>query len=312
MPRRPLLGNWYEEEAYANDRKRMMQGRSGGEVEAGGEVANIMAKLKHHSAPYPIAPLPEDGLLRFFNPVMLQNAETLGYLSVDLDDRKRGATGWQVGVTTATAEESTLRNTVVLVPAVQPATDSYPVPQDERDVVHYGQPFYIMTLPELCDDPLSLVSEFRTPGNASRVSGLLQNAYYSPDGGSAGAMWCADYVLFDYQEDMRDHPVRADDPLILRHNMTNAPLASHKKTLVNDFGPENEVGCGRLNTQASKRKIGALANSNTWMFIHEGQGLNSTFGAAGGDSKEGALAEGNDSNANSNNNTNSKPKADSN
>lgn len=281
MPRRPLVGNWFEEEAYARDRRRLMQGRSGGLVDARSEVAGILAKMEHHNTPCAIVPMPADGHLRFYAPVMLQNACTEGFLSVDLDDRKQTATGWQVACSTAPAEEPTRRSVVVLVPAPMPPTDTYPIPQDEEDIIHYGQPFYIMTVPELSEDPLFLISEFRTHLSASRVTGTYQNVYFSPDGGGANAMWCADFPDAQYQEDMRDLPVRADAALFLRHNMTSAPLASNKSTFLNDFGREFEVCAGRVGTFASKKNAGPGTKDNVWMFIHGGQGLDSTTEAAG-------------------------------
>ncbi|KAG5495512.1 hypothetical protein GH5_03174 [Leishmania sp. Ghana 2012 LV757] len=271
MPRRPLLGNWFEEEAYERDRRRLMQGRSGGMVEASAEVAHTLAKIRHHNAPHAIARIAEDGYLRFYVPLMLQNAHTRGFLSVDLDDRKTTPTGWQIACSTAPAEEATSRCTVVLVPAAMPQTDSFPIPEDEADMVHYGQPFYLMTVRELCEDPLFLMSEFITPGCASLVTQKLQHTYFSPDGGSAAAMWCIEDANPAYQEDVRDHPVKADDVIRIRHNMTAAPLASLKEVF-NDFGAQFEVGCGRLTTLATKKRGGPPAPENLWMFIHDGQG----------------------------------------
>lgn len=272
MPRRALRGNWFEEEAYERDRRLLMQGRDGCLVDASTEVANIAAKVTHHSTPHELAAMPADGCLRFYRPLMLQNAGTLGYMSLDLDDRKKAPTGWQVGSSTAPANEATLRNTVILVPAPMPPTTSFPVPADEADMLHYGQPFYIMTPPSLCPDPLSLMSEFKSPTSASRVTGRHQAVFFSPDGGSAAAMWCADYADPGYQEDYRDHPVKVDDVIILRHNMTNAPLVSVKEVYFNDFGAQYEVGCSRVLSYASKRKAGPVADENIWMFIHSGQG----------------------------------------
>ncbi|EPY28009.1 calpain-like cysteine peptidase [Angomonas deanei] len=230
MPRKALVGNWYEEEAYAQDRKRMIQGVDGKQVDAATAVRNMLGKVKHHTAPYLISPVPEDGYLRFYTPVMLQNAGTLGFLSVDLDDKVRSSTGWQVTCSTAPATESQRRNTVILAPGPVAATDAFPIPPDEMDIVHYGQPFYIMTVPELIPDPLSLASEHKTPSSCSKVTGKFQNVYYTPDGASPGAVWTVDFLSPDYREDMRDHPVKADDLLIVRHVMTNAPLGSVKET----------------------------------------------------------------------------------
>ncbi|KAG5496263.1 hypothetical protein JKF63_02564 [Porcisia hertigi] len=273
MPRRALLGNWFEEEVYERDRRRLMQGRSGGLVEASAEVAYTMAKIRHHNAPHSIAPIADDGYLRFYVPLMLQNAHTCGFLSVDLDDRKASPTGWKIACSTAAAEEATSRCTIVLVPAAMPQTDSFPIPEDEADVVHYGQPFYLMTVRQLCEDPLFLMSESFTPGCASPVTGKLRYTYFSPDGGSAGAMWYVEDANPAFQEDVRDHPVKADAVIRIRHNMTASPLASLKEVFYNDFGAQFEVGCGHLSVLETKKHGGPPLSENLWMFIHDGQGL---------------------------------------
>lgn len=274
MPRKALLGNWYEEEIAQNDRKKLTQCQHACDAvkqsaNATAEVLRAQSKVQHNNTPYQISPAPLDGHLRFYTPIMLQNADTLSYLSLDLDDRQFGATGWQVGCSTAPANESTLRNSFVLIPAPSPSTNGVAFHEDEANVVHYGQPMYIMTVPELCENSLYLVSEFKSPSSASRLSGKYQYVYLSPDGANATAMWCADYADEQMKEDMRDRPVCVGDPLILRHNMTNGALISVKEErFCSDFGAEYEVGCGRLTMYASKRKAGPLLSANFWTPIH--------------------------------------------
>lgn len=280
MPRRPLIGNWQEEEAYERDRKRLIQGPDGTSVDARTAVAKMAGKVKHHKTPCALAPVPADGYIRFYTPLMLQNGGTLGFLSVDLDDRAKSATGWQVASSTAPAEEAQLRNTVILAPGPVPQTDAFPIPKGEEDMLHYGQPFYIMTVPALCEDPLSLMSESKSPSSCSKVTGKYQNVYFSPDGASPGAVWCADFLSPDYREDMRDQPIKTNDLLIIRHVMTNMPLVSVKDTFLNDFGPQYEVGAGRITAVATRKKGSPIADENVWIFIHDGQGCEGKEGDA--------------------------------
>ncbi|KEG14838.1 calpain-like cysteine peptidase [Trypanosoma grayi] len=272
MPRKALLGNWFEEEAYMRDRQRLMEGRNGGLVDAARETQLIIAKVKHHSTPYPMSPVNEDGLLHFYTPIMLQNAATLGFLSLDLEDRALRPSGWRVVCSTAPASGPTLRNCFVLAPAPTGPTDMIAPPPGEEDVVHYGQPFFIMTVPELCDDPLSLVSEHKGPHSASKVTGKYQDVFFSPDGACAEAMWVADFANQEYREDMRDRPVKADAVLAMRHNHTNIPLASTKSVFYNDFGPEYEVCCNKFVTCATKLRAGHLQDENYWTFVHSEEG----------------------------------------
>ncbi|KAH9578735.1 hypothetical protein LSM04_003586 [Trypanosoma melophagium] len=272
MPRKALLGNWFEEEAYKRDRRRLMEGRNGGFVDAASETQRIMAKVKHHSTPYKLAKMPEDGYLHFYTPIMLQNAATLGFLSLDLEDRTMGPTGWRVVCSTAPADGPTLRNCFVLVPAPTGPTDMIAAPNEEADMVHYGQPFFLMTVPELCDDPLSLVSEHKGPHSASKVTGKYQDVFFSPDGNCAEAMWVVDFANPDYREDMRDRPVKADAVMIIRHNHTNVPLASTKNVFYNDFGPEYEVCCNKFAPSVTKLRGGQLLDENFWTFVHSEEG----------------------------------------
>lgn len=129
MPHRSLIGNWFEEEVYECDRKRLVQSTDGNMRDAVSEVNMLRLKMAHHNSSCPnYASIAEDGYLHFYSPVMLQNASTLGFLSVDLDDRRRCVTGWQVDCATAPATEATLRNTFVLIPSPVAPTDSYPIP----------------------------------------------------------------------------------------------------------------------------------------------------------------------------------------
>ncbi|EAN80468.1 calpain-like cysteine peptidase, putative [Trypanosoma brucei brucei TREU927] len=271
MPRKALLGNWFEEEAYMRDRKRLLDSCDRGVVDAARETQRIIAKVKHHNSAYPMAEPHEDGYLHFYAPLMLQNAATLGFLSLDLEDRTLRPTGWHVACSTAPAAGPALRNCFVLVPAPTGPTDMIPAPPDEQDIVHYGQPFFIMTVPELCDNPLSLLSEPKGPLSASKVTGKHQDVFFSPDGASAEAMWVADFANPDHREDMRDLPIKADAVLVIRHNHTNTPLASSKAVFFNDFGPENEVCCGRFVNNPGT-PCGPMKDENYWTFVHSENG----------------------------------------
>nr|CCC96020.1 unnamed protein product [Trypanosoma congolense IL3000] len=229
----------------------------------------IIGKVKHHNTPYALAAPHEDGYLHFYVPMMLQNAATLGFLSLDLDDRLLGQNGWHVACSTAPAAGPAMRSCFILVPAPTGPTDMIPPPPEEVDVVHYGQPFFIMTVPELCDNPLSLLSEPKGPLSASKVTGKYQDVYFSPDGASMEAMWVADFANPQYCEDMRDLPIKGDAVLVIRHNHTNAPLASSKEVFFNDFGPENEVCCGRFPVVPGARG-GSLRDENYWTFVQGG------------------------------------------
>lgn len=271
MPRRALLGNWFEEEAYDRDRKLLMRPSDANSAESVSEVAAILGKVKHHTQPFQTFSMPQDGWLRFYTPVVLQNMQNTHVLSLDLEDRRRVATGWEVSSTASPNASPQLRNAVILVPSPMPPTDSYPIPGDEIDIVHYGQPFYIVTVPELCENPLFLISDLKTPSVASRISGKMQHVRFSPDGGAANGMWAIDYWESDLMEDMRDRPVRATDFYYVRHHMTNAPLLCGSDTGLTDFGEEKEVGALVLPQALPLMRLSGMPNAAYWMFMHRDQ-----------------------------------------
>lgn len=274
MPRRALLGNWFEEEAFEHDRKLLLQQKKDGNADpnSGSEVAKILSKIRHHSTPYTLACVAPDGWLRFYSPVGLRSMRNGNILSLDLEDRQFVNTGWEVSCSAAPQPESQLRNTVILIPSPCPQEDAYPIPLDEVDIVHYGQPFYIMSIPELCENPLFLLSEAKSPlGMGSRVSGKYQHVCFSPDGGGSNAMWAIDYWDPEYVEDMRDRPVRATHFYKVRHHMSAAHLVCGDDTFATDFGQENEVGAGVITQYASKRRAGPASDHSVWMFMHRGQ-----------------------------------------
>lgn len=274
MPRRPLLGNWFEEEAFEHDRKLLAQQRKAGngDQSTGGEAAKILSKIRHHSTPYSLACVPQDGWLRFYSPVGLRSMRNGTIISLDLEDRHLSNTGWEVSCSAAHQSEPQLRNTVILIPSPCPQEDAYPIPLDEVDLVHYGQPFYIMTIPELCDSPLFLLSEAKNPMSlGSNVSGKYQRVCFTPDGGGANTMWAVDYWDPEYVEDMRDRPVKASDFYKVRHHMTSSFLVCGDQTFSTDFGQENEVGAALITAYVSKRRAGPVSDHCLWMFMHENQ-----------------------------------------
>lgn len=276
MPRRPLLGNWFEEEAFEHDRKLLMKQRKGEGIDSntGGEVTKILAKVRHHCISYPLSCFSPGGWLRFYSPVGLRSIRNGKILSVDLEDRQFVNTGWEISCTAASQADSQLRNTVILVPSPCPRKDAYPIPPDELDIVHYGQPFYILTLPELCENPLFLISESRSPmGIGSKITGKYQKTCFSPDGGGADAMWALDYWDPEYVEDMRDRPVKAESFYRVRHHMSATYLVCGDETLLTDFGQENEVGAALITPYASKRRAGPASDHSLWILMHRNQPL---------------------------------------
>lgn len=255
------LGNWQEEIAFEEDKKRLRENIA----ESGGLLSQrILAKVRQHSTPVELAPVADDTFLRFGVPVMLQNADTVGVLSVDMDDKSMGPTGWKVNATTATATHATVRNAWILVPAPS-ADDVFWKGRGEADVVHYGQKFVIRSVPELAEPPVFLTSEMKSPQSCSKVT-KNQEVYFSTNGGAA-ALWTVEFGNIEYRDDVVGQPAKATSMFVVRHVATNNLLAATSAKFNNDFGPENEVCCAKFQGYASKGGKAPEQKQNFWVFV---------------------------------------------
>ena len=240
MPGKCRIGNWQEEIVFEEDRKRLQDSAK----ETGGLLSHqILSKVRHHKKVCSLQSLLPDGHLRFNAPLMLQNAETDGFLSTDIDDKLEGENGWKVACTTARSEDANLRNSFVFVPA-KSADDPFFAGKGETDVVHYGQKFAVQTHPDLLEVPMYLLSQLKTPTSKSKVT-ANQEVYLSEDV-SMGGLWSLQYANADYRMEMEGQPVKANALCVVSHTTSNTPLASTKATCGNDFGVEFEVCAARL------------------------------------------------------------------
>lgn len=261
MPAKARVGNWQEELVYEADRKALLQAtRENGALLS----QKIVAKVRQHKTRTQLFTLPQDGILRFGAPIMLQNAETEGFLSVDIDDKASTSSGWRYTCTTAPSEHPMLRNTWVLLP-VPSADDAFWDAKGETDVIHYGQKFVIQSVADLTNPPIYLSSELKSPSSFSKVSSN-QEAYFS-EAGAQAALWCFAFGNPEFRLEMEGQPVKANSVLFVTHTTTNTPLASTKARYVNDFGPEYEVCCNRFRAFAAKHGTAPEVKANMWAAV---------------------------------------------
>lgn len=254
------VGNWQEELVYEADKKALLQSaRQGGAMLS----QQIFAKVKHHTAPAVLGAA-ADGLLRFNTPLMLQNAETSCFLSVDLDDKSGNGSAVKVACTTAPAKAPCLRNTWVLVPAPS-ADDEFWASKGESDVVHYGQKFIVRSVPELSEQGLFLCSERMSPTTQSKVT-KNQEVYLSPIGRQQ-ALWSFAHAHGEFRFETEGLPVRADSVVLVVHQLTNTPLASSKAKYGNDFGMEWEVCAHKFQSVQAKHGKAPETGQNLWGLV---------------------------------------------
>eukprot|EP00998_Keelungia_sp_KM082_P006491 NODE_2737_length_1001_cov_370.804348_g2717_i0.p1 GENE.NODE_2737_length_1001_cov_370.804348_g2717_i0~~NODE_2737_length_1001_cov_370.804348_g2717_i0.p1 ORF type:complete len:263 (+),score=37.61 NODE_2737_length_1001_cov_370.804348_g2717_i0:88-876(+) len=227
----------------------------------------IRAKIASHKADVTLSPVQGDGYLRFGDTVMLQNAHSEGFLSVDLDDSFPTPGGPKFIVTTAPAQKPMTRNTWT-VEHIASADDEFYASRGEGNVVHYSQKFRLVLNSKLGDTKLSLQTQPTTATDYSKVSKKQEVSVKAR--GTFEFVWECLYADTEYRMEMEGTPVKANQLVMLHHCQTNTPLASDKeKKYINDFGAECEVCCHKWPT--SKTKLAATSGpelpQNRWAFI---------------------------------------------
>jgi hypothetical protein len=250
-----LIGNWYEDVQYQENRSRFYNGQK-----ASGSLLSqkIRAKLQFHNQPTALTPQHEDGYLHFGDRVMLQCADTSGFVSLDLDDTmKICGHGTKYILTSALSERPKLRNTLVITSIPTPDDPVYP--PEEVDIIHYGQPFAIMFHREIvCTEskkPLYMHSE---PASGSGVySKISRNQeVVAISEGTYDLVWKCEYLDQDLRMEMEGQPVLANSALILNHCATNQPLCSNSAVgYANDFGREFELCCVSNRGTGTKKEM---------------------------------------------------------
>jgi hypothetical protein len=261
------IGNWHEEEVYKADHAALYKSAR----EQGALLSQkIMAKRNNHISPATLAPLHPDGLLRFGEYVMIQNAETQGYLAVDTDDATQCGPVLKINATTTAApvKNPQLRNAWKLL-KVPSADDKFWESRGEADLVHYGQKFVVQSHHQLSLTPpsesLYVCSELKTPTSFSRAT-REQEVFCTAAGGQS-SMWAFVYGDGRYRPEMEGTPVKANAVVLLQHQTTGLPLASTKSTVSNDFGTEYEVCCKRYTVHRAKHGQSPELACNLWAIV---------------------------------------------
>lgn len=256
------IGNWQEELAYEADRKNLLR-----DARASGSTLSqrILAKVQHHNQDVELQVVSEDGYLRYGQPLAIQNADTQGCLAADTDDKQQVGTETRYACTTTRTTTPKLRSSWILVP-VPSDQDALLNPNADPNIVHYGQRFVIQSLEGLHPEPLFVTSSQKNHLTLSRVTNN-QDVFLTKRGGQA-AIWSAVYANPEYRPDMEGKPVKANALVILRHQLTNMPLASSAAAkLANDFGAEFEVCCHRYLTSHSKGGNAPEQPANLWALV---------------------------------------------
>ena len=179
---------------------------------------------------------------------MLMNKKTNGYLVMDIGV-KGSSLDESYMVTTSASPPGNISRSVFVIKREEPI-DLF----GSDDIIRYGQKVRIESNQWFFKKPLYLSSSPLMPNVHSPVS-RMQEACVSAKNSYYG-VWIIDHLDPNYRFEKQGEPVKANEPILLRHASTSHYLASDTLKFKNDFGNEYEV-C--VNSYATKNRSQNLA-----------------------------------------------------
>lgn len=230
------VGNWYEEMVLEDEKMReFLEKKEMGTL----TIQRIRQNLSNVNMP----PNPQNPYLHYDQMVRIINRELHCYLACDPGDAENDEEH-MYSVSGSRQDEPTARNAFVLKKYEQ--NDSLlPLPtEDEEDnIVHYGDEFYLQTTDAIGSDPYYIASYHLDWAHFSRVS--RKQLVYSTQEKSFRAIWRIQSIGRDDSADMDGEPVKLGDSIFIKHQSTGSPLACRDTTILNDYGSEHEVVASR-------------------------------------------------------------------
>ena len=166
---------------------------------------------------------------------MMKNKKTDGWLVFNTADRMPGVEECYMLTTTNDAPGPVKRSVFSIVKAEK---------QDifgSDDIIRYGQKVKLVSNPYAFKKDLVLASTPKGTATYSPVSRLQEASMHSKD--TYLGQWIIDWLDPNDRLEQQGEPVRASDPVLLRHCQTQHYLASDKVRYASTFGGENEVSC---------------------------------------------------------------------
>eukprot|EP00033_Pygsuia_biforma_P002131 GCRY01002365.1.p1 GENE.GCRY01002365.1~~GCRY01002365.1.p1 ORF type:complete len:311 (+),score=48.91 GCRY01002365.1:128-934(+) len=246
-----LVGNWYESE---REREEQLQDY----LEKKKKGLLLSQQLGVSFEPVPLTSH-EDGLLHYGDTFILHSEHTTESLAVDLGESSHGTLFEAYAVTTAKIGAAIPRNTFTIQ-----RVEHFDY-EDESDIVRFEEPFYISSMPSLCEKKLYLASR-RANGEFVSKYSRKQEVYMTPTL-DVDCKWRLSCLDPEWRLEMELQPVESNVPVMLVHIGTGQPLGSSGLKHENDFGTEHEVNCFQYTNQ---RKGGGQRNitaENAWVFV---------------------------------------------
>lgn len=210
---------------------------------------------------------PADGLLRSGNSIMMQNKATNGHLVMDINERQQGADGDAFVLTTCKTNPGPISRSVFVIKRAE-KVDIF----GTDDIIRYGQKIKIEANPYIyrktlfvSSTPLSALCY--SPESRKQEASVHSNEHYI-------GTWIIDSCDPNFRMECQGTPVKAGEPILIRHAQTMHYLASDNVRHGNDFGGECEVMTHSFSNQnktqnLSLEKKGALTTDVPTRFQHD-------------------------------------------
>jgi len=190
-----------------------------------------------------------DGLLRSGDSLMLRNKKTNGFLVMDIGDKQLGVDEAYM-LTTCKENPGPMTRSVFVIKRAE-EVDIF----GSDNIIRYGQKVKIEANPYVFRKTLFVSSTPLGPQVYSPVTRHQEASMHTK--ASYNGTWIIDSVDPTFRFETQGEPVKASDPILIRHCPTQHYLASDNKRYANDFGGENEV-CTHSFAQQKKTQNLAL------------------------------------------------------
>ena len=241
------IGNWNEDFELVGAQKQNYEAKKASESLP---FSTTFAKYvsSYRQVPWSHSP---DGTVDWGQNVMIQNAQTEGWLTMDIGDKIANVDeSYMVTSTSKGQNPGPMTRSVYKITRVDQA-DMFGSDQSVR----YGQKVRIEANQYLFRKKLSLSSYNISPTVCAPTS-AKQLACMTATKSDANSCWILDHIDPNVRFEMQGEVVKSGEPVLLRHVQTAVYLAADSRTKYkNDFGSENEVHCHNYSTKNKSQNL---------------------------------------------------------
>lgn len=185
---------------------------------------------------------------------MLRNKKVNGHLAVDLSQKQDGVEGAS-RLSISTNNQGPVTRAVFGIERVEKA-DQF----GSDNLVRFGQKVRIVANPHCHNKRLTLGSMPHGPACHSPVSRNQEASMHAH--ASFNNVWVIDHCDPNCRFEMQGQPIKAGQPLLIRHCQTQQYLAGDNRSFKNDFGTEYEVSAHSFCNSNKTQNLALEARGN--------------------------------------------------